>query len=91
MQCGRRRKVGLNMGPAALRLPTRYLSLLLGCAAGLLAVYFMAYVLLGGTGIAHGREVRFFQTSWQARLFAPAARAESAWAGRPVETASWDG
>jgi hypothetical protein len=79
------------MGHALFRLPTRGLSLLLGCAAGLLAVYLTAYLLLGSTGIAYGREVRFFQTPWQARLFAPAARAESAWVGRPVETAHWDG
>ena len=78
------------MGHALLRSP-RGLSLLLGCAAGLLAVYIGAYMLLSATGIAHGREVRFFQTPWQARLFAPAARAESAWVGRPVETANWDG
>jgi hypothetical protein len=79
------------MGHALFRLPTRGLSLLLGCAAGLLAMYMTAYLQLGSTGIAYGREVRFFQTPWQARLFAPAARAESAWVGRPVETAHWDG
>jgi hypothetical protein len=79
------------MGHALFRLPTRGLSLLLGCAAGLVAVYMTAYLQLGSTGIAYGREVRFFQTPWQARLFAPAARAESAWVGRPVETAHWDG
>ena len=78
------------MGRTVLRSPTRHLSLLVGCAAGLLAAYFMAYSLLGAHGFVYGREVRFFRSPWQARLFAPAARAESVWAGRPVETASWD-
>jgi hypothetical protein len=77
------------MGRGVLHLP-RFLSLLVGCTAGLLAAYVTAYVLLGATGIASGREVRIFQTPWQARLFAPAARVESAWAGRSVQTANWE-
>lgn len=79
------------MSGTVLRSPMRSLSLLVGCAAGLLAVYMTAYVFLGAPGIAYGREVRFFKTPWQAKLFAPAARAESVWVGRSVETANWDG
>lgn len=75
----------------ALRPPMNFVALPLGCAAGLLAAYVTAYVLLGANGFVNGREVRFFQAPWQARLFAPAARVESVWAGRKVEAASWDG
>jgi hypothetical protein len=73
------------------RPPRNFVAIPLGCAAGLLAAYVTAYVLLGANGFVGGREVRFFQAPWQARLFAPAARVESAWTGRQVEAASWDG